>query len=183
MRLRKRRICKLNLIGGELKNFQSLEKCSKLQALNLRLTKVEDFSSLQKIKSIRYLEVVGMQKELIETISKMSELKSLTLKHCCLSSLRGLRNLGNLSELFIEDMGKDPGILEIFSIPRIERLKLFVPREYEQERTDWYLRSLKVNLPMLQWLELEMPAHEFHIETLEGLELRRFGVTSKRFEL
>ena len=176
-------LCKLNLIGGELKNFQSLEKCSKLQALNLRLTKVEDFSSLQKIKSIRYLEVVGMQKELIETISKMSELKSLTLKHCCLSSLRGLRNLGNLSELFIEDMGKDPGILEIFSIPSIERLKLFVPREYEQERTDWYLRSLKVNLPMLQWLELEMPAHEFHIETLEGLELRRFGVTSKRFEL
>ena len=83
-------LCKLNLIGGELKNFQSLEKCSKLQALNLRLTKVEDFSSLQKIKSIRYLEVVGMQKELIETISKMSELKSLTLKHCCLSSLRGL---------------------------------------------------------------------------------------------
>ena len=80
-------LCKLNLIGGELKNFQSLEKCSKLQALNLRLTKVEDFSSLQKIKSIRYLEVVGMQKELIETISKMSELKSLTLKHCCLSSL------------------------------------------------------------------------------------------------
>ena len=124
-------LCKLNLIGGELKNFQSLEKCSKLQALNLRLTKVEDFSSLQKIKSIRYLEVVGMQKELIETISKMSELKSLTLKHCCLSSLRGLRNLGNLSELFIEDMGKDPGILEIFSIPSIERLKLFVPREYE----------------------------------------------------
>lgn len=47
-------LCKLNLIGGELKNFQSLEKCSKLQALNLRLTKVEDFSSLQKIKSIRY---------------------------------------------------------------------------------------------------------------------------------
>lgn len=176
-------LCKLNLIGGELKNFQSLEKCSKLQALNLRLTKVEDFSSLQKIKSIRYLEVVGMQKELIETISKMSELKSLTPKHCCLSSLRGLRNLGNLSELFIEDMGKNPGILEIFSIPSIERLKLFVPREYEQERTDWYLRSLKVNLPMLQWLELEMPAHEFHIETLEGLELRRFGVTSKRFEL
>ena len=168
-------LCKLNLIGGELKNFQSLEKCSKLQALNLRLTKVEDFSSLQKIKSIRYLEVVGMQ--------KMSELKSLTLKHCCLSSLRGLRNLGNLSELFIEDMGKDPGILEIFFIPSIERLKLFVPREYEQERTDWYLRSLKVNLPMLQWLELEMPAHEFHIETLEGLELSRFGVTSKRFEL
>ena len=38
-------------------------------------------------------------------------------------------------------------------------------------------------MPMLQWLELEMPAHEFHIETLEGLELRRFGVTSKRFEL
>ena len=123
-------LCKLNLIGGELKNFQSLEKCSKLQALNLRLTKVEDFSSLQKTKSIRYLEDV-----------------------------------------------------EIFSIPSIERLKLFVPREYEQERTDWYLRSLKVNLPMLQWLELEMPAHEFHIETLEGLELRRFGVTSKRFEL
>lgn len=91
--------------------------------------------------------------------------------------------MGNLSELFIEDMGKDPGILEIFSIPSIERLKLFVLREYEQERTDWYLRSLKVNLPMLQWLELEMPAHEFHIETLEGLELRRFGVTSKRFEL
>ena len=60
---------------------------------------------------------------------------------------------------------------------------MFVLREYEQERTDWYLRSLKVNLPMLQWLELEMPAHEFHIETLEGLELRRFGVTSKRFEL
>lgn len=135
------------------------------------------------LEAIRYLEVVGMQKELIETISKMSELKSLTPKHCCLSSLRGLRNLGNLSELFIEDMGKDPGILEIFSIPSIERLKLFVPREYEQERTDWYLRSLKVNLPMLQWLELEMPAHEFHIETLEGLELRRFGVTSKRFEL
>ena len=72
-------------------------------------------------------------------------------------------------------MGKDPGILEIFSIPSIERLKLFVPREYEQERTDWYLRSLKVNLPMLQWLELEMPAHEFHIETLEGLELRLWG--------
>lgn len=140
-------------------------------------------SRVKHIQTIRYLEVVGMQKELIETISKMSELKSLTLKHCCLSSLRGLRNLGNLSELFIEDMGKDPGILEIFSIPSIERLKLFVPREYEQERTDWYLRSLKVNLPMLQWLELEMPAHEFHIETLEGLELRRFGVTSKRFEL
>lgn len=176
-------LCKLNLIGGELHDFQSLEKCSKLQALNLRLTKVEDFSSLQKIKSIRYLEVVGMKKELIEIISKMSELKSLTLKHCCLSSLRGLRNLGKLSELFIEDMGKDPGILEIFSIPSIERLKLFVPREYEQERTDWYLRSLKVNLPMLQWLELEMPAHEFHIETLEGLELRHFGVISKRFEL
>lgn len=153
----------------------------------LKIDKTENFvcswGNMIETGFIRYLEVVGMQKELIETISKMSELKSLTLKHCCLSSLRGLRNLGNLSELFIEDMGKDPGILEIFSIPSIERLKLFVPREYEQERTDWYLRSLKVNLPMLQWLELEMPAHEFHIETLEGLELRRFGVTSKRFEL
>lgn len=176
-------LCKLNLIGGELHDFQSLEKCSKLQELNLHLTKVEDFSSLQKIKSIRYLEVAGMQEKLIETIPKMSELKSLSLKHVCLSNLRGLRNLRKLSQIFIGDTGKDPGILELFSIPSIERLKLFIPREYEQERTDWYLRSLKENLPMLKWLELEMPAHEFHIETLEGLELRHFGVTGKTLEL
>ena len=144
------------------------------QIIEITAYHLQDLSAVEKAPNLCKLNLIG---------GELKNFQSLTLKHCCLSSLRGLRNLGNLSELFIEDMGKDPGILEIFSIPSIERLKLFVLREYEQERTDWYLRSLKVNLPMLQWLELEMPAHEFHIETLEGLELRRFGVTSKRFEL
>ena len=107
----------------------------------------------------------------------MKHEKTLILKE------KRLDYIGKLSQIFIGDMGKDPGILELFSIPSIERLKLFIPREYEQERTDWYLRSSKENLPMLKWLELEMPAHEFHIETLEGLELRHFGVTGKTLEL
>lgn len=162
-------LCKLNLIGGELHDFQSLEKCSKLQELNLRLTKVEDFSSLQKIKSIRYLEVAGMQEKLIETISKMSELKSLSLKHVCLSDLRGLRNLRKLSQIFIGDMGKDPGILELFSIPSIERLKLFIPREYEQERTDWYLRSLKEKI---KYLKLLKPLYLLKVDGYRGFCFR-----------
>lgn len=176
-------LCKLNLIGGELCDLYQLKKCPKLYELNLKLTKVDNFSSLQEIKSIRCLEVAGMQNEMISTISKMTDLKSLSLKYCHIRSLRGLRNLENLTELSIGEMEKDAGILEIFSIQSIRKLKLFIPREYEQTIVDWTLRSLKLNLPRLEWLELEMPEHEFRIETLTGLKLKHFGVSGKKFFL
>lgn len=73
-------LCKLNLIGGELSDLYPLKKCPKLYELNLELTKVDDFSSLQEIKSIQYLKVAGIQNQMIPTISKMTGLKGLSLK-------------------------------------------------------------------------------------------------------
>ena len=61
-------LCKLNLVGGEV---------SELYALNLELTKVDNFSSLQEIKSIQYLKVAGIHNQMIPTISKMTGLKHL----------------------------------------------------------------------------------------------------------
>ena len=37
-------LCKLNLIGGELCDLYQLKKCPKLYELNLKLTKVDNFS-------------------------------------------------------------------------------------------------------------------------------------------
>ena len=75
-----------------------------------------------------------------------------------------------MTSLSIDDMGRDPGILEVFSIPSLRRLKLFIPKEYEQEILDWFLYSLRLNLPELEWLELEMPSHVFHPQTLKNKE-------------
>lgn len=66
-------------------------------------------------------------------------------------------------------MGKDPGILELFSIPSIERLKLFIPREYEQERTDWYLRSLKEKI---KYLKLLKPLYLLKVDGYRGFCFR-----------
>ncbi|MCU6748650.1 MULTISPECIES: hypothetical protein [Lachnospiraceae] len=70
-------LCKLNLVGGEVSDLYPLKKCPKLYALNLELTKVDNFSSLQEIKSIQYLKVAGIHNQMIPTISKMTGLKHL----------------------------------------------------------------------------------------------------------
>lgn len=176
-------VCSLKLVGGKVKNFNDLKKCPRLYEVSLGLTEVEDFSSLKEIRSIKSLNIQGNYKNLIDTIQDMTWLKALSLRHCSPSSMRGLCNLVNLTSLSIGNTGRDSGILEIFSIPSIRRLKLFIPREYEQWNLDWFLYSFKLNLPRLEWLELEMPGHIFHPETLHNLKLRHLSVTSKPFYL
>lgn len=174
---------RLKLIGGKVKSFDVLKKCPNLYEISLGLTEVEDFSSLKEIKSIKYLNIQGNYINLINTIQDMTWLKGLSLEHCSPSSLRGLRNLVNLTSLSIGNTGRDSGILEVFSIPSIRRLKLFIPRDYEQWNLEWFLYSIKLNLPRLEWLELEMPGHTFNPETLHNLKLRHLSVTSKPFYL
>ena len=113
----------------------------------------------------------------------MSQLKHLSLKHCYPSNLKGLSNLTRLTSLSIDSIQDDSGILEVMSISSLRRLRLSIPSDYEQEMLDCFLQSLKVNLPNLEWLELEMPTKEFYPETLHDLKLRHLLVTSRPFYL
>lgn len=173
----------LRLIGGHISDFQTLNCCTHLYELDLRLTEVDDFSALQEIKSIEELSIGGNHKGVIETVQNMSRLKQLSLKHCHLSNLRGLRNLTRLTSLSIDSIQSDPGIGEVMSIPSLKRLRLSIPSDYDQEMLDCFIQSMKMNLPNLEWLELEMPTQEFHPEMLHDLKLRHLSVTSRPFYL
>lgn len=174
---------KLVLIGGQVPDFQELKRCPKLYELDLQLTEVDNFSTLQEIKSVEYLNIAGNYQELMETVRNMFQLKHLALKHCYNLDLLGLRKLTRLTSFSIDDTGGDPGILEVLSMPRLGRLKVFIPREYEQWHLDCFLYSLRLNLPKLEWLELVISAQEFHPKTLHDLKLKYLSVTSKPFYL
>ena len=174
---------KLVLIGGQVLDFQELKCCPKLYELDLQLTEVDNFSTLQEIKSVEYLNIAGNYQELMETVQNMSQLKHLALKHCYNLDLLGLRKLTRLTSFSIDDTGEDLGILEVVSMPRLGRLKVFIPREYEQWHLDCFLYSLRLNLPKLEWLELVISAQEFHPKTLHDLKLKHLSVTSKPFYL
>lgn len=172
---------KLILVGGYVSDFQELKCCPKIYELDLQLTEIDNFSTLQEIKSVEYLNIAGKPRKLMETIQNMSQLKHLALKHCYDLDLQGLRKLSELTSLSIDDTGGDPGIFEIMAMLGLRRLKLFIPREYEQWHLDGFLYSLRLNLPKLEWLELVMSTQEFHPETLHDLKLKHLSVTSKPF--
>ena len=174
-------LCRLELIGGKIQDFKELGKLKNLCELKLGLVEVKEFTSITALQQITELSISGNQNYLIPSISKMHNLKQLSLDFCKIESLEGVENLQNLTSLSLGSVGEDYEISEIMNLRNLKRLKLTIPRKQTQWETDLLLESFAENFPKLDWLELDMKGKEFKPYVLRNLHLRHFTVTSTPF--
>ena len=174
-------LCRLELIVGKIQDFNELSKIKHLCELKLGLVEVEEFTSITVLQQITELSISGDQNYLIPSLSKMYNLKRLSLDFCKIESLEGIGNLQNLTSLSLGSVGEDYEISEILNLKNLKRLKLTIPRKQTQWETDLLLESFAENFPKLDWLELDMRGKKFNPYVLEKLRLRHFAVTSIPF--
>lgn len=174
-------LVKLKLTGGEINDFEALQYCPKLNALEIGLTEIYEFSSLGENQSIKDLTLAGYYENVTETVVKMEQLECFSFIYGTASNPGELQALKKLHYLYLDKVENVSDLMEILSLKNLTRLKLNMPRECEQKEIDIFLASLKERLPRLNWLELGLRSHEFHPETLKGLKLKHFSVTGKDF--
>ena len=176
-------LARLKLTGGKIEDFTGLQYCPKLSVLEIGLTEIGDFSSLAANQSIKELTVAGCYDNAIETARKMDQLESLSVIYGTAENPGKLKILKKLRYLYLDKVRNSSDLMEILSLINLTRLKVNAPKECSQEEIDTFLTSLKKQLLRLNWLELGLQGHEFHPETLEGLEMRHFSVTGKDFTI
>lgn len=176
-------LVRLKLTGGKIEDFTGLQYCPKLSVLEIGLTEIGDFSSLEANQSIKDLTVAGYYENVIETVRKMNQLESLSFIYRTVENPGKLKNLKKLRYLYLDKVRNSSDLMEILSLINLTRLKVNAPKECSQEEIDMFLTSLKKQLPRLKWLELGLQGHEFHPETLRGLKLKHFSVTGKDFTI
>lgn len=88
-------LVRLKLTGGKIEDFTGLQYCPKLSVLEIGLTEIGDFSSLEANQSIKDLTVAGYYENVIETVRKMNQLESLSVIYRAVENPGKLKNLKN----------------------------------------------------------------------------------------
>ena len=172
---------RLKITGGSIRNFTGLENCPKLEELEIGPMDIDDFSSLGENRSIKELTVAGYYDNVLETVRNLKQLESFSFVYGIADGTEKLKDLKGLKQLYLDKVKNISDLTSILSLKNLTRLKVNMPQGCAQEEIDWFLYSIKNQLPNLSWLELGMKQYEFHPTALKGLQLKHLSVTGKSF--